>query len=118
MFVEEDGGAVAALVALPDLNQVLHRFDGRLFPSGILHLLNRRRIMNRIRLILMGVRPAYRRRGLEALLIDELGRRALERGMVECEMSWILEDNEGVLAVLRAAGVEHYKTYRLYEKRL
>lgn len=118
LFLECEGEVVATAVAIPDLNQVLGRFNGRLFPFGIVHLLRRRAIIDRARLAILGVLPAFRRRGFELLLIEEIARRGAARGYREGELSWILEDNHAINHSIEAAGAERYKTYRLYQKPL
>ncbi len=40
------------------------------------------------------------------------------RGVVDSELSWILESNESMLAMLLDLGGEIYKTYRIYERAL
>lgn len=116
LFAEIDGKAVACAVAIPDVNQVLKRMRGRLLPFGLLHFLNRRRIVTRLRLLLLGVVPEYRNRGLYPLLVAEMHRRALARGYRAAELSWTLEDNDEINAGIEAAGGRVYKTYRIYEK--
>ena len=116
LFAEIDGRAVGCAVAIPDLNQVLKRMNGRLFPFGLVHFLRRKSIVNRVRVLLLGVLPAYRKRGLYPLLIAELQRRAVAQGYQRAELSWTLEDNDAVNAGIEAAGGRRHKTYRLYEK--
>jgi GNAT superfamily N-acetyltransferase len=118
LFAEVAGRTVACLVALPDVNQVLKRMGGRLFPFGLLHFLNRKRFISRARLLLLGVLPEYRNLGLYPLMISEGHRRAVANGYVRGELSWTLEDNHSVNAGIEAAGGRRYKTYRLYEKPL
>jgi GNAT superfamily N-acetyltransferase len=118
LFAELDGRAVGCAVALPDVNQVLKRMNGRLWPFGIVHFLRRRRLIDRARTVLLGVLPEAQRIGLYPLLIAELHRRALARGYRRGELSWTLEDNHAVNAGIEAAGARRYKTYRLYEKHL
>jgi GNAT superfamily N-acetyltransferase len=116
LLAEMEGQTVGCVVALPDVNQVLARMGGRLLPFGFWHFLNRRRIIDRSRVILLGVLPPYRRIGLYPLLIAELFRRGTARGYRRAELSWTLEDNTAVAAGIAAAGAVHHKTYRLYEK--
>jgi hypothetical protein len=105
-------------VALPDVNQVLKRMNGRLLPFGLVHFLRRRSIITRARLALLGVLPEVRRIGLYPLLIFESYRRGVARGYTRGELSWTLEDNDLINAGIEAAGGRRYKTYRLYEKPL
>ena len=118
VFVELEGEVAGLGLCLPDVNQVLKKARGRLLPSGLLAYLNRRRIVDQLRLVILGITPEYRGKGLEAVVIDELYRYAIPKGYQRCECSWVLEDNKAIMRSLEAAGAELYKTYRIYEKAL
>ena len=118
LFLEVDDEVAGVALAIPDINQVFQRFNGRLLPFGIFHLLRRKQIINRARLPILGVLPKFRNRGFELVLIDEIARRGIARGFLEGELSWILEDNDGINKPIRATGAQIYKTYRLYQKPL
>ncbi|MEX2502730.1 MAG: hypothetical protein WD336_10155 [Trueperaceae bacterium] len=118
LFVETGGEVVGVCLGLPDLNQVLARFHGRLVPFGVVPLLRRKAIIDQLRLAILGVLPAYRNRGLELVLIHEVWTRGVAAGYHRAELSWILEDNEPIAKGLRALGAEITKTYRLYQKPL
>jgi GNAT superfamily N-acetyltransferase len=118
LFAELEGRPVACAVAIPDLNQVLKRMHGNLLPFGFVHVLRRRSIIDRARMLLLGVVPDARRIGLYPLLIAESYRRAITRGYRHGEMSWTLEDNDLINAGIEAVGGRRHKTYRLYEKPL
>ena len=70
----------------------------------------------------MGVRKRYQRTALGLaiafLMIDAVRVRGRARGIREVELSWVLEDNQGVRSLLEAIGSVVYKRYRLYEKPL
>ena len=117
LFLEMDQKLVGLALGFPDANQLLHKIKGgRLIPFGILPFLNRRKIITRLRTVMLGVRKAYRNKGLEMVLIDEYVRRGLARGYNESECSWTLEDNHAINNGIEAAGGWVYKTYRLYQK--
>lgn len=118
LFLEYRGEPVALAVVVPDLNQVLARFDGRLLPFGIFHLLRRKRIIDRARLVMLGVLPEHRNKGFDLLLIHEVVKRAKARGIVEGECGWTLEDNHRINRAIEAAGGVRSKTYRIYQKGL
>jgi GNAT superfamily N-acetyltransferase len=118
-LIMEIGGEPAAFsVTLPDINQVLARMNGRLFPSGIFKLLNRWRYIDRGRLLLLGVLPRYRNKGLELMLMERSLQVAKERGFTGGECSWTLEDNDGINNAIRLAGGKDSKRFRVYEKAL
>jgi hypothetical protein len=116
LFAELGRRAVATVVVLPDVNQVLKRMNGRLLPFGLWHFLNRKKIIDRCRLVLLGVMAEHRNLGVYPLLISEIHRRGVANGYIRGECSWTLEDNHAINAGLEASGARQYKTYRLYEK--
>jgi GNAT superfamily N-acetyltransferase len=118
LFVEIDGKPVGMGICLPDANQVLKRARGRLFPHGAIAFLRRGKIIDRLRLAILGVLAEHRGKGLEAVIIHELYKRAIPKGYRECECSWVLEDNRAMNRGIAAAGAELYKTYRMYQKEL
>lgn len=117
-IVEIDGEPVAFAVSIPDANQAFVRAGGSLI-RAVMALkvpLFRTRI-SQVRVLLLGVRKAYRGRGLEALLIDEVIKSSIEIGMGKGELSWILEDNIPMRRILeKDLCAEQYRTYRIYQK--
>ncbi len=118
LMMELDGKPVAFSLSLSDLHQVYKLIGGRLLPFGFIKLLRRRRYMNRGRMLLLGVLPEHRNKGLELALITKSMENSAEIGWETGESSWTLEDNEGVAKAIKIVGGWHYKTYRLYEKPL
>jgi hypothetical protein len=115
---EVDGRMVACAIAIPDVNQALKGTHGRLFPLGLVKLLRRKRYIDQIRLLLLGIDPAYRTSGLYPLLIHELHRQLRSSPYKRAELSWVLEDNRDINQPAEQAGARCYKRYRIYEKAL
>jgi GNAT superfamily N-acetyltransferase len=117
VLAEKDGRPIACAVAVPDVNQALRGTDGRLFPLGLIKLLARRRYIDQIRLLLLGVLPEFRAIGIYPLLIAEL--HALVRAKTaykRVEFSWVLEDNDAINRTVERVGAVRYQTYRIYQK--
>lgn len=117
-IAEVDGEPVAFALALPDYNQALRHVNGRLFPFGFLKLLWHRRKIDRLRVFTLGLKPAYRRTGLDALLYLQFHRKGIPADMARGEAGWILEDNWGMRRGLERMGGYVYKTYRVYGRPL
>ncbi len=123
-IAEYDGEPVAFIVALPNLNEAAVDLGGRLLPLGWLKLLWRLKVRHprTARVPLMGVRQAFQHSRLGptlAFMVIDAVRRALHsRGVVDVEMGWILEDNDGMRNIIETIGGEAYKRYRMYEKDL
>jgi hypothetical protein len=105
-------------VSLPDYNQVLKRLDGKLGPLGILKFLYFSRKIRTIRVMLLGVKHSFQKRGVEGLLYIETFKRGIKKGYFSAECSWILEDNILMQHGIEAMGGKRYKTYRIYEMRV
>ena len=118
LFLEVDGEPVGFALALPDVNQALQHLNGRLLPFGIFKFLWYLRRVDRMRVLTLGLKEEYRKTGLDAVMYLELFRRGRRLGIDEAESSWILEDNQMMNRAVQKLGFSHYKTYRLYEKKL
>jgi hypothetical protein len=118
LLAEKDGVPVAFSLTLPDLNIVLKKMNGGLFPFGIFHFLMGRRAIKHIRVMALGVLREYRRSGVDVLLYYQTFVNALQRGYRSCEMSWILEENEAMRMPIERIGGTLTKVYRIFEKGL
>jgi hypothetical protein len=123
-FADIDGESAGFGVTLPNVNEAIRDIGGKLLPFGWAKLLWRLKVsgVKTARVPLMGVKRKFARdfRGqlLPFLLIDKMRAEALKAGIEEVEMSWILEDNKPMRAIIEAVGSERYKTYRVYQKQL
>ncbi len=119
-FAFVDGEPAAVLGAFPDPNYALRPRWGWYGDSEAIRLarllwLRRRWKLPRIRLMFYGVRPQFRRLGIDALLFLEAKLHAMERGYQECETSMLLEDNDLILRASEFMGAHRYKTWRIYD---
>lgn len=119
VFIAEVEGKPAGFsLALPDVNQVLHKINGRLFPLGLFKLLWHTKIKNKIngvRIITMGVVPEFQKRGIDTVFYVETYNVGVRRGYTWAELSWVLEDNVKMNRVLNLLGAKLYKKYRICE---
>jgi len=102
-------------VALPDYNEVLKHLNGKVGILGGLKFLYYSRKIKTVRVMLLGVKQAFRNKGVEVLLYIETYRRGPQAGYPQGECSWILETNIPMQHGLEAMGGRRYKTYRIYE---
>ena len=125
MIAEYDGRPVAFMMTLPDLNEVILKVRGKLLPFGWARLLwwLRRPRGRTIRVPLMGVLKEHQSSRLASqlafMMIETIRKNAVEHyGFTRGEIGWILEDNQGMIAI--ADAIESYKNreYSIYEKAL
>ncbi len=110
-----DDEPVAFSVSLPDYNQVLKRLNGKLGVLGSLKFLYFSRKIRSVRVMLLGVKQAFQKRGIESSLYLETFKRSTQKHYSEAECSWILENNPLMQRGIEAMGGKRYKTYRIYE---
>ena len=124
LLAEIDGTPIGVSITLPDLNQPLrHAYPKPGKPEWLTmaQLVWHWKIMRRVkwaRVLILGVLPEYRARGVDALFYYESAIECLKKGIPHAEMSWILENNDAISRPIRVMGGEIYKTYRFYEKKL
>jgi GNAT superfamily N-acetyltransferase len=114
LFAEVDGKPVGFGIALPDINRVLIRLNGRLFPFGWLKLRRYVRQIDGVTFKLMGVLEEYRRRGIDAMLYIAVIRAFCEKGYEWLDGSVTSEFNPMINRIAGRLGAERYKHYRLY----
>lgn len=118
VFAEKDGQIIGFAVALPDLNVALKKNpSGRIFP-GIIKILLAARKITRVRILLLGVLPEFRKTGADALMYHWIWEKGYAKGYRWAEAGWILEDNAPMKNGLERMGFEAYKTLRMYDKPL
>ena len=123
-IAEVDHEPVAMCIALPNLNEVIRDFDGKLGPVQIGKMLWRLKVKRpkSARLMMLGIRSKLRGSkkygGLSHALYVEIARRGEAAGYRWGELSWTLEDNAPVNLGIRSMGAKIYKKYRVYERGL
>lgn len=117
-FAEKDGKPIGFLLALPDLNIATKGLNGKLFPFGIFRFLANKKKINRLRVIIMGVKKEYQKMGIDAGFYRDVIKMGHQKNYTGAEISWVLEDNFAMLQASEKLGAEKYKTYRVYDKKL
>ncbi|MHB9114805.1 MAG: N-acetyltransferase [Thermoleophilia bacterium] len=117
-FAYVDGEPAAVFGAFPDPNYALRprwKWYGDSDAVRVARLLLVRRRIPRVRLMFFGVRPQFRRLGIDALLYLETKKYGMTKGYVDCDISLLLENNHMVLRAAEFMGAHRYKTWRIYE---
>lgn len=123
LIAEIEREPVAFAMTLPDMNRAFIKVpEGRLtkfgLPIGVVKLAMAQKQIRWARLMALGIKEGYRRRGLDAVLYLDTLRAARKLGYAGGEIGWTLEDNALVNRAIESMGGRHYKTYRMYEKAL
>lgn len=108
------------MIALPNMNPLLKRCNGTLGLATLWHWWrSRKELRQGYRLLLFGIREAYRLMGLPLLLLDALLNKARQRTDLQwVEGSWSLEDNVTINDLIEDFGGTLSKRYRIYRRDL
>ena len=124
-IAEVEGEPVAFMMTLPDLNEALKPLGGSLLPFGWAKLLwwLRAPRVRTMRVPLMGVVKRLQASRLASqlafMMIEFIRRDSVARyGASRGEIGWILDDNQGMIAIADAIDSRINKVYTLYEKPL
>ncbi|AKH42593.1 hypothetical protein FHS61_000363 [Altererythrobacter atlanticus] len=125
MIAELDGEPVAFMIALPDANAKIAKMKGRLFPFNWIRLLwwLRNPQPADFRVPLMGVKKRLQNSRLASqlafMMIEYIRRYAVsDHNAKRAEVGWVLEDNQGMVAIAKAIDSHMNREYRIYRKQL
>ena len=124
-IVELDGKAAAFMITFPDVNGLLTEIGGKMLPFGWLKLLrwSRNPAGSDMRVPLMGVLKKHHNTRLASqlafMMIDAIRREAHETfASKRGEIGWILDDNQGMIAIADMINSSINREYTIYEKAL
>lgn len=122
---EVDGEPVAFMIVLPNINELLIEMDGSLLPFNWARLLwwLRKPRSKRLRVPLMGVVKKLQNSRMAStlafMMIEYIRRDGVANyGATEGDIGWVLDDNQGMVAVADAIKARRNRVYQLYDKML
>ena len=124
-IAEYDGEPVAFMITLPDFNEAVKPLKGSLLPFGwakLLFWLNRKKARG-MRVPLMGVVQRLQSSRLASqlafMMIEYIRRVAVtDWGATRGEIGWVLDDNQGMIAIADAINSRINREYLIYRKAL
>lgn len=120
-FIEDkDGNLIAAGVSIPSLAEALQKCRGEIFPFGWWHLLKAMFLKrsDTVELLLIGVLPEWQRKGVVALLFQDLMKTYNSMGFKYAETNAMLEDNVKIHAMFEPFEKEIHKARWVFGKEL
>ncbi|WP_316794585.1 GNAT family N-acetyltransferase [Pedobacter frigoris] len=117
-FAYVNGEPASFVVIIPDANQMIKDFNGKLGLIEKLKFVYKRWVgVNRMRAIVMGTKQAYQKHGLESALFIKLKEYVLPLNQYdELELSWVGDFNDKMLAIHQATGATFGKRHLTLRK--
>jgi GNAT superfamily N-acetyltransferase len=116
-FAYVNGDPAAFVITIPDVNQVIKYMNGKTNWFAKLKFAYYRMIgkMDRLRVVIMGVKPAYQKSGLEsALIMKSIEMIRKTNQYKEIELSWVGDFNPKMRALHESVGAVLAKTHYTY----
>ncbi|WP_222984057.1 GTP cyclohydrolase [Flagellimonas meishanensis] len=116
--VDEKDELVAFAIVMPSFSKALQKAKGRLFPTGIFHLLKAKRHSKDVIFYLIGIHPNYQNKGVTAIIFNEYHQTFTQKGIVNCIRTPELEDNVAIRQMWKHFDPVTHKRRRTYRKNL
>ncbi len=120
-LIEDEAGEIVAVgISMPSMSQALQKAKGRMLPFGWWHLLKALKIKkpNVLDLLLVGIKPEYQSKGVNALLFTDLIPVYREMGFEYAESNPELELNNKVQSQWEYFNTIQHKRRRAYKKNI
>lgn len=117
---DADNNLVGFGISMPSITRALQKCKGRLFPFGWFHILRSMyfKYEESVELMLIGVKPEYQKKGVNALIFDDLIEIYRKAGFKYAETNAELETNHNVQSQWNGFKTEQTKRRRIYQKAL
>ncbi|WP_432714727.1 GNAT family N-acetyltransferase [Pedobacter sp.] len=117
-FAYVNGEPASFVVIVPDANQLIKSFNGKLgLIEKIKFVYRKWKGVNRMRAIVMGTKSTYQKHGLESALFIKLKEYVLPLNQYdELELSWVGDFNDKMLSIHQATGATFGKRHLTLRK--
>ncbi len=106
---------IGFIITMPNLSKAMQNAKGKLFPFGLFHLLKGLKTYEVLDFYFAGVREDYRSKGVDAVLVTEILKTAMEMGFKHAESNQELEDNSLIQAMWKFYNPVNHKRRRIYK---
>jgi len=118
VVVNESNNVVAFVIGMSHIGDGIQKAKGYLFPFGIFKIFAAARKTKQLNLLLGGVDPAYRGKGLDVMMGVKMMQSATAEGKTIIDSHLELENNVKVRAEMEKMGGVVYKRFRIFGKEL
>jgi hypothetical protein len=103
-------------VTMPSFAKAFQKANGKLFPTGFLHILKAKKHSKDVVFFLIGILPEYQRKGVTAIVFDEFFKTYKEKGIIKTISTPELEENKDIQLIWKDFKPVIYKRRSTYKK--
>ncbi|MBI5914529.1 MAG: hypothetical protein HY842_04070 [Bacteroidetes bacterium] len=118
MVMTADNEPIGFGLTMPSMSRAMQHANGHLFPFGIFHLMKARIWNDWGDLSLLGVKEAWRKRGVHGVIFNEIGNTFIQKGIKHIRINPMLENNQNVLTLWKEFDHRVYKRRRTFSKKI
>ncbi len=118
IVVNKQNEVVAFVIGMSHIGEGIQKCKGYLFPLGIFQIFASARKSKQLNLLLGGIDPEYRGKGLDVMMGIKMLESAIAQGKTVIDSHLELEFNTKVRAEMEKMGGKVYKRYRIFGKDL
>lgn len=118
VVVNESNDVVAFVIGMSHIGDGIQKAKGYLFPFGIFQIFAAARKSKQLNLLLGGIDPAYRGKGLDVMMGVKMMQSATAQGKTIIDSHLELETNTKVRREMEKMGGVVYKRFRVFGKEL
>ncbi|HWI91273.1 MAG TPA: hypothetical protein VNT20_08350 [Flavisolibacter sp.] len=118
MIADKNDKIISVGISMPSLSAALQKSKGKLFPFGFIHLLKALKKNDAVDMLIVGIRKDFQNKGVNAILINEMGKAYISSNIKWAETNPELEDNTKVQSLWQYFDAVQHKRRRCYIKYL
>jgi len=117
-MVKLKGEMIGFIIGLPSLSEAMQKANGKLFPFGFMHILKARKGKDVMDQLLTGVKKEVMSTGAGVILMAEIQKQMLSKGMKYIETTGIFETNSNAISNWKNYEHIQHKRKRCFRKML
>lgn len=118
VVADKDDEVIGFVVTIPNLSKPFQKAKGKLLPFGWYYILKGFKQYETLDLYLIGIKEKYRGRGVDILMISELGKEVIKKGFKYLKSNVILAENKKAQAQLKLFNPQIYRRKRIFKKKI
>jgi ribosomal protein S18 acetylase RimI-like enzyme len=116
--INDENKVIGFMISMPSLSRGFQKAKGKLFPFGWYHILRSLKNYEILDFYLAGIKKEYRGQGIDLLMVLEVVKQAMEKGVKFSESNPELETNKKIQAQWKYFNPTLHKRRRIYKKHL
>ena len=114
----DEGRPIGFALSLPEYNELLIDFKGKLGPVQLLKFFFKRNKIKRVRMFVLFVVPDYHQKGVSAAIYYKVFKNAVKLGYEKLEGSTIWDYNQPMMNDIEKFGARKNIVYRVFKKKI